>query len=84
MLFDNAKSNHAVLIKMQHQTNEDTDTDEKFYFPTQSTVAVQYKERGPCMFSTILEYRSDGHHGKSYKIGVTKMGCIITRTKDTL
>ena len=46
-----------------------------------STVAVQHEDWGAWTHGTITKHESDDHHGRSYKIRVTKMGQLITRTK---
>ena len=41
---------------------------------------MQHKDAGPWTHGAVVRNGSDGHHGRSYKIRVSIMGCIITRT----
>ena len=52
------------------------------FLPIGSTVALQWKDRGPCVHGTIIGNRSEDHNRRCYKIRVMKTGCIITRTND--
>ena len=49
--------------------------------PAGLIVAVKHKDGRPWTYGTIVDYGSDDYHGRSYKLRVTKMGHIITKTK---
>ena len=80
MLFDSDEHNHAVLTNRQPCTNIDTYKNIPILL-TWSTVEVQHEDGGCWMHGTVVGYRSDDNHGRSYKKWVTKMGFLITRTR---
>ena len=81
MLFDNDENNHTSLISRQPNVNEDVNTHENIPFlPVGSTVAVQCRDGVSLTHQTIIGHGSDNHQGRSYKIKVTKMEFLITRT----
>ena len=43
-------------------------------------MAVQCKDGRPLTHGTVVRHLSNYHDGRSYKIRVSKTGCIITRT----
>ena len=43
-------------------------------------VAVQREDRGPWKHGIITEHGDDEHNGRSYKISITKMQTVVTRT----
>ena len=60
--------------------SEDVDT-KKFLLPKKSTVAMQWKDRRPLMYGTIVLSGSDDHKGKDYQMGVMKTRHTITGMK---
>ena len=51
------------------------------FLPTGSNVAVQWEDEGHWMHGPIVKHGPDDHRGRSYKVWVTKIGCIITGMK---
>ena len=49
------------------------------FIPTESTVVVQSEVGGPWTHCKVIEHGTQDHNSKSYKICMTKMGCIIMR-----
>ena len=46
---------------------------------TGSTVAVQMENGSLWTYGKVMGHGSEDHSDRSYKMRVTKMGCIITR-----
>ena len=48
---------------------------------TGATIVVQWEDDGPWTHVIIVGYGSSDHHGRHYKIQVTRTGCVIMRMK---
>ena len=75
----------SLCCAQKKAANAHIDQDTFKYIPLQSagsTVVVQWEAEGPWMYETIVGCGSDEHNGRGYKIWLTKVRHIITRTKD--
>ena len=71
-----------LLLSRQPHINADIVIHKRFpILPTGSTVMVHHENWGPCTHGTMVGHRPDDLHSRSFKIQVTKMVCIISRTK---
>ena len=71
----------TILFNMQSHKNIDKINCRNILFCQQYlAVAVQHEGGGPWTHGTVVGHISDDHHSRSYRISVSKVGHIITRT----
>ena len=79
---NNDEEHHKVLTNRQCRNDQGNDTFKKFVsLPIGSTVVVQQEDRGPWTHGTIEDKGNHNHHGRSYKICITKTVRIITHNR---
>ena len=80
MLFDNDDNLCAALMKRQPHTNLDNDTHENIPFlSTESPVAIHDEDGRSWINRMIIGHGSGDHNGRSHRLLVAKMECIIPR-----
>ena len=82
MLCNNDEINCTVFTNRQHTSNKETDINaDIFLLPSGSTVAVQWKDRGPWMHGMIMGNWLDGTMGDATRSELTNTQCIMTLTR---
>ena len=82
MLLENGESSHAALIKRQPHADIDTDTRENIPFSHRINFTSAVQDGEPCMYATVVGHGSDHHHGRRYKICVTKWPTSLPGPED--